>query len=74
MIGIWPVSYTHLLPVYFTLDAGPTVHLLCPAEHADTLSEAVHTLAASVEGRRWELLRNMPAPGAQVVIGDGVAS
>lgn len=59
------------LPVYFTLDAGPTVHLLCPAEHADALSEAVHTLAGSVEGRRWELLRNMPAPGAQVLKDDG---
>lgn len=55
------------LPVYFTLDAGPTVHLLCPAEYADTLGDAVHSLASSVEGRRWELLRNMPGPGASLV-------
>ena len=55
------------LPVYFTLDAGPTVHLLCPAEYADALTDAVHSLAASSEGRRWELLHNTAAPGAQLI-------
>ncbi|HEU5089711.1 MAG TPA: hypothetical protein VFT99_19785, partial [Roseiflexaceae bacterium] len=56
------------LPVYFTLDAGPTVHLLCLAEHADALAEQVQHLADE-QGRTWELIVNHPGGGA-VIVGD----
>lgn len=55
------------LPVFFTLDAGPTVHLLCPAEQADTVVEAVQRLEREREGRTWRILRNAPAGGATLV-------
>jgi diphosphomevalonate decarboxylase len=55
------------LPVYFTLDAGPTVHLLCPADQAATLADAVRALEREREGRSWEIMRNDPAPGARVI-------
>jgi diphosphomevalonate decarboxylase len=32
------------LPVYFTLDAGPNVHLLCEGQSADALEQALRTL------------------------------
>lgn len=55
------------LEVYFTLDAGPTVHLLCPADQASTVSEAVRALELEREGRSWEIMQNAPAGGAQVI-------
>jgi diphosphomevalonate decarboxylase len=55
------------LPVYFTLDAGPTVHLLCPAEQAGQVAEAVRSLEADTPGAAWELMRNDPAPAAALV-------
>jgi diphosphomevalonate decarboxylase len=27
------------LPVYFTIDAGPNVHLICEAEHANEVAQ-----------------------------------
>ncbi|HEU5090976.1 MAG TPA: hypothetical protein VFT99_26175, partial [Roseiflexaceae bacterium] len=56
------------LPVYFTLDAGPTVHLLCLAEHADVLAEQVQSLAEEHDCT-WELIVNHPGGGA-VIVGD----
>lgn len=55
------------LPVYFTLDAGPTVHLLCPAEAADQVLAAVHATAAERPGRAWEVLRNDPGGPAVLI-------
>jgi diphosphomevalonate decarboxylase len=56
------------LPVYFTLDAGPTVHLLCPATHADDVTSAIQTVEAQREGRSWEVMRNDPGGGAIVTM------
>ena len=50
------------LAVYFTLDAGPNVHLLCEAHHADDLARE---LAAMGEVERY--LVNHPAPGARLL-------
>ena len=52
------------LPVYFTLDAGPTVHLICQGEHAEQVQSAVRDLQG---GRDWTLYVSEPADGAQVV-------
>ncbi len=55
------------LPVYFTLDAGPTVHLLCLEKDVETLKEQVHHLEQMQPGRSWRLLTNAPANGARVL-------
>jgi diphosphomevalonate decarboxylase len=55
------------LGVYFTLDAGPTVHLLCLADHVSEVAAAVELLASEREGRTWEIMRNDPGDGAVVV-------
>jgi diphosphomevalonate decarboxylase len=52
------------LPVYFTLDAGPTVHLICPAEHEAQVVAAVKTTQGD---RDWSLLISHPAPGTRIV-------
>jgi len=55
------------LETYFTLDAGPTVHLLCrKAEEAQVVA-AVKDIETSKSGRRWEIMRNHPADGARVL-------
>jgi len=51
------------IPVYFTLDAGPTVHLLCPAERGEQVQEAVWL----TQGRRnWSMIVSLPAVGARL--------
>jgi diphosphomevalonate decarboxylase len=52
------------LPVYFTLDAGPNVHLLCEARHAATLEQELQALDY-VES----VIHNRPGEGARVVAG-----
>lgn len=50
------------LPVYFTLDAGPNVHLICEADHeADVLSRV-----AEID-EVLETLVNGPAEGARLI-------
>ncbi len=55
------------LPVYFTIDAGPNVHLICEAAHAAAVEAAarqipgVQTVLSSGPGGPARLL---PAPGA----------
>lgn len=51
------------LDVYFTLDAGPTVHLMCPASQESAVVDAVR----SVADEDWQLLISRPAPGAHLV-------
>jgi diphosphomevalonate decarboxylase len=55
------------LPVYFTLDAGPTVHLLCLAEHAGAVVEAVRDLAAECGDGGWDVIVNAAGDGARVI-------
>jgi diphosphomevalonate decarboxylase len=58
------------LPVYFTLDAGPNVHVICPAEHRDecqkllTEFEFVHQVIANqpVQGARLQPASRRHAP------------
>jgi diphosphomevalonate decarboxylase len=49
------------LPVYFTLDAGPNVHLLCEGRHADELARQLGAL-----GYVERVLYNRPAGPAAV--------
>ncbi len=50
------------LAVYFTLDAGPNVHLLCEAHDADDLERALQA-----RGDVERVLHNRPAYGARLV-------
>jgi diphosphomevalonate decarboxylase len=57
------------LDLYFTLDAGPTVHLICESESANSVIEAVRNLESRIPGRQWDLLYNEPAQGAHLIQG-----
>ena len=50
------------LPVYFTLDAGPNLHVLCEGAHAPEVVRRLGVVAPSVE-----LIHNRPGPAAEVV-------
>lgn len=52
------------LEVYFTIDAGPNVHLLCEAQNQKDLEEALAKELASIGGR---FIVSKPADGARVV-------
>ena len=49
------------LPVWFTLDAGPNLHVLCEGSHALAVRRKLEAAAP-----RAELLENRPGPGATV--------
>jgi len=50
------------LAVYFTIDAGPHVHLLCEAKDKDTVVTKVKNIAGI-----FKIMINKPAPGARLV-------
>lgn len=58
------------IETYFTLDAGPTVHLLCRREDESRIVDAVQEQEQAEAGRRWEIMLNRPAPGARVLSGE----
>ncbi|MGL4650120.1 MAG: diphosphomevalonate decarboxylase [Caldilineaceae bacterium] len=47
------------LPVYFTIDAGPNVHLICEADHADAVVARLHDEVQSLE----QVIVSRPGPG-----------
>ena len=49
------------LPVYFTLDAGPNLHVLCEGKHAHRVEAWLKAAAPDAD-----LLHNRPGPGAQL--------
>ncbi len=49
------------LPVYYTLDAGPNVHVLCEGKDEGRLQDEIFGLSAV-----QSVILNTPAPGAQV--------
>ena len=51
------------MEVYFTLDAGPTVHLVCREDQSGDIIEAVNSLEGS-EG--WRIIACRPGPGARL--------
>lgn len=55
------------LPVYFTLDAGPTVHLITPQQYCNAVSAAVNDLAAQRLNRQWTQYISTPAAGAHIL-------
>lgn len=52
------------LPVYYTIDAGPNVHLICEAKYQTGVERALAPLLAGLGGRYFV---SRPAPGARVV-------
>jgi len=50
------------LPVYFTIDAGPNVHLICEAKDEQKVIEKVKQL-----GIAKEIVVNMPADGTKII-------
>ena len=55
------------LETYFTLDAGPTVHLICRRSEEKQVIEAVRRIQETKPGRSWDVLVNHPAAGAKVI-------
>lgn len=55
------------LEVYFTLDAGPTVHLLCVQRNVEQVITSVRELERSKADRTWDIFVNAPSMGAKVV-------
>lgn len=54
------------LEVYFTLDAGPTVHLICRREDEGKIEKAVRDIEKNIPLRKWDIAINRPAVGARV--------
>lgn len=52
------------LDVYFTLDAGPTVHLICEEENKDDVVLKIKDL---MKNRNWGIIVNNPAQGATIL-------
>jgi diphosphomevalonate decarboxylase len=53
--------------VYFTMDAGPTVHLICQQKDLELIRSRVLESESRIKGRKWEMLVNSPAIGARLV-------
>lgn len=49
------------LPVYFTLDAGPNMHVLCESGHAPEVRRRIEKLVPRVE-----IIENRAGPGAKI--------
>ena len=58
------------LGVYFTLDAGPSVHLICLKKDLNQVISAVHEVKESRSDRKWDILVNNPAMGAHLIAED----
>ena len=50
------------MPVYFTLDAGPNLHVLCEGHEAQRVVSWLGDVAPGAE-----LLHNRPGPGTHLV-------
>ncbi|MFZ5845443.1 MAG: hypothetical protein ACOY0S_03170 [Patescibacteria group bacterium] len=50
------------LPVYFTIDAGPNVHLICEGKNESEVINKVKTIQGVLQ-----IIANKPAPGAHLV-------
>jgi diphosphomevalonate decarboxylase len=58
------------LDVYFTLDAGPTVHLICEAKSQQDVINAVQALETQRKSASWSISVNPPADGARLLTDD----
>lgn len=58
------------MEVYFTLDAGPTVHLLCLEDQFGDVLDAVNVLEGS---QGWRTIACRPGPGARLLSGKDTA-
>ncbi|MCL4732106.1 MAG: diphosphomevalonate decarboxylase [Planctomycetes bacterium] len=56
------------LPVYFTLDAGPTMHLITLSKYLPEVLSAIETFEQSQTIHvKWEKIINYPAKGARII-------
>ena len=55
------------LRLYFTLDAGPTVHLVCETNNMSQVKSAIDALEKKASNRTWDTLINFPTLGARVL-------
>jgi len=56
------------LDVYFTLDAGPSVHLLCLNKDLDQVINSIHEIEwKSRKNGIWDIMVNRPAQGAHII-------
>jgi len=50
------------LPVYFTIDAGPNVHLLCEGKHEERVLTKIREFSGVID-----IIQNRPAEGARII-------
>jgi diphosphomevalonate decarboxylase len=62
------------IEVYFTLDAGPTVHLICLNKELSRVVSEVHETESRIVGRKWDILVNSPSEGTHLVEGKNLAA
>ena len=55
------------IEVYFTMDAGPTVHLICQRKDMEVVKGLLLEIESKIDGRKWESIENSPAVGARLV-------
>lgn len=55
------------LPVYFTIDAGPNVHIICESKHEDEVVRAIKALRLSSGQAIKDMIINRPAKGAHLI-------
>lgn len=55
------------LETYFTLDAGPTVHLVCLREYENEVINSVKELTENKPNRHWDIMVNHPANGVRLL-------
>lgn len=58
------------LGVFFTLDAGPSVHLLCLKKDLDQIIAAIEGIEVRRPERKWKVMVNYPAQGAHLIPDD----
>ena len=54
------------IQVYFTLDAGPTIHLICMRKDLEIIQSQIQGVESRIPGRKWDVLVNSPAIGARL--------
>jgi diphosphomevalonate decarboxylase len=62
------------IEVYFTMDAGPSVHIICQHKDLEVVRSLLQETESKIKGRKWDILINSPAVGARLVpeVDDGI--
>ncbi|MFC2064341.1 diphosphomevalonate decarboxylase [Chloroflexota bacterium] len=56
------------IQVYFTMDAGPTIHLICLRKDLEVIQSQLNGVEKRIPKRKWNVLVNSPSVGARLEI------